>query len=108
MINHDLLTAIALLFVMGILLIYWSKKRRFDRRNALGIEQFGSLFEKIIGVLFDAILWWSGVTILFSGLFAIIVLDQTILSWVALLILISLSNLLFPDGKHRHDNDRCY
>jgi len=101
MINYHLLATVLLLFVSGILLILWSNKRRFDRRNALGIEQFGSFFEKMISVFFDAILWWSGVTILFSGLFAIIVLDHTILSWIALLIFISLSDLVFPDNNRR-------
>ena len=49
-----------LLMFFGALLLYWRKKRGFDRRNELGIEVFGSYPKKVRAIAFDTLLLWVG------------------------------------------------
>ena len=46
--------------VLGLVLVYWVKKRRFDRTTIYGTEQFQSYKHKAGAKLVDALLWGLG------------------------------------------------
>lgn len=46
--------------VLGLVLVYWVKKRRFDRTTIYGTEQFQSYTHKAGAKLVDALLWGLG------------------------------------------------
>ena len=46
--------------LLGLILIYWAKKRRFDRTTIYGTEQFPSYRHKAGAKLMDALLWGFG------------------------------------------------
>lgn len=46
--------------LLGLILIYWAKKRRFDRTTIYGTEQFPSYRHKAGAKLMDALLWGLG------------------------------------------------
>ncbi len=76
--SNDELVAIGLAYV-GAVLIYASRRRRFNRTNACGIEQFPSYGRKLVGKLGDAVLLVLGG---FLALVGIIFLAQAnIQSW---------------------------
>lgn len=50
--------------LLGLLLVYWGKKRRYERTTLCGTEQFESYRHKVGARLFDALLWGLG----FGGL----------------------------------------
>ena len=49
-----------LLMLFGAWLLYWRKKRKFDRLNEQGIEIFRSYPKKVKAVAFDTLLLWMG------------------------------------------------
>jgi hypothetical protein len=57
------------LTVVGISLGLWKAKRKFDRTNAHGVEQFRSFGGKMIATTFDDLLYWAAIASLFVGLF---------------------------------------
>ena len=46
--------------LLGLALVYWAKKRRFDRITIYGTEQFQSYKHKAGAKLMDALLWGLG------------------------------------------------
>ena len=46
--------------LLGLVLIYWAKKRRFERTTIYGTEQFPSYRHKAGAKLVDALLWGLG------------------------------------------------
>jgi hypothetical protein len=51
---NDVLTLIGGgLLVPGAVLFLWMKKRKFDRTNSAGVEQFGSFSGKLASVFWD-------------------------------------------------------
>ena len=62
-----------LLMLFGSWLLYWRKKRKFDRLNEHGIEIFISYPKKVKAVAFDTLLLWTGCV---SVIGAIIVLGK--------------------------------
>ena len=46
--------------LIGLALVYWAKKRRFDRTTIYGTEQFQSYRHKAGAKLLDALLWGFG------------------------------------------------
>ncbi len=48
-----------LLTIIGIGLGLWKEKRKFDRTNAFGVEQFQSFSRKMVATTFDQLLTWS-------------------------------------------------
>jgi hypothetical protein len=77
---------IASLMFFGAWLLYWRKKRKFDRLNEHGIEEFGSYREKIKADAFDTLLLWAGCISLISGVFVLIATDYTVLGWLVFAI----------------------
>ena len=50
----------SLLFLMtGSCLVYWIKKRRFNRINRYGVEEFKSFGDKVIAGTDEKVLWWA-------------------------------------------------
>ena len=88
---------IILFLITGALFIYWHKKRKFDRSNALGIEQFGSFNQKIKTGLFDRVILFIGYAC-FLGAIGILLMQESDLAWI--LILIIPFGLLFKDRKN--------
>ena len=56
------------LMLFGAGLLYWRKKRKFDRLNKQGIEVFGSYLEKFKADTFNTLLLWVGNACLISSL----------------------------------------
>ena len=52
---------------LGLVLVYWAKKRRFDRTTIYGTEQFQSYKHKAGAKLIDALLWGLGLGGLLSA-----------------------------------------
>lgn len=46
--------------LLGLALVYWAKKRRFNRTTIYGTEQFHSYKHKAGAKLVDALLWGLG------------------------------------------------
>jgi hypothetical protein len=46
--------------LLGLALVYWAKKRRFERTTIYGTEQFQSYRHKASAKLLDALLWGLG------------------------------------------------
>lgn len=58
-----------LLAAAGIGLGFWRQKRKFDRTNSSGVEQFRSFWRKMLSTMFDDLLSWVSIASLFIGLF---------------------------------------
>ena len=72
--------------VVGLLLIYWGKKRKFSRLNQLGIEQFSSYGQKIGAMTLDALLLGGGFGLL--GIAGIVCLFEYAKPLFSLLVLL--------------------
>lgn len=72
----------ASLIIFGACLLYWRKKRKFDRTNEHGIEIFGSYLDKAKADTFDALLLWVGVVCFLGGVFLFVGIDITTLGWL--------------------------
>ncbi len=59
--------------LLGIALVYWTKKRRFERTSTYGTEQFQSYRYKIGARLIDTLLWGLGIGGLLSATLLIFV-----------------------------------
>jgi hypothetical protein len=57
------------LTVIGLGLGLWNRKRKFDRTNRAGVEQFRSYAAKVVATTFDGLLYWIALALLFVGLF---------------------------------------
>ena len=65
------LVAGILFLLVGAVLGVWKKKRKFDRTNKSGVEQFSSFSGKASARLLDGILFLSSAAFLFAGLLMI-------------------------------------
>ena len=57
------------LTAIGTGLVLWNQKRKFDRTNRYGVEQFRSFGRKVVATAFDEILSWVAIGSLVVGLF---------------------------------------
>jgi len=57
------------LAIVGIGLFFWREKRKYDRTNTAGVEQFNSFVGKIAATSLDELLRWIAIGLLFVGLF---------------------------------------
>jgi len=64
----DIYTAV--LTVVGIIFVAWKSKRRFDRMNQLGIEQYANYRRKIGAKILDGILNFVGFVFLVTAAIA--------------------------------------
>lgn len=56
------------LTVIGLGLGLWKAKRKLDRTNTAGVEQFRSFGGKVVATTFDGLLYWVAIALLFVGL----------------------------------------
>jgi len=68
------LWVVSLMF-FGAGLLYWRKKRKFDRKNRQGVEIFGSYFEKVKADAFNTLLLWVGNASLISSVFVLLMVN---------------------------------
>ena len=73
------------LVIAGVGLLLWRKKRKFDRTNRAGIEQFHSFGVKIRARLLDGVLTWLSLICLFSGLLSLSLQFESSWGWVVLI-----------------------
>ena len=77
---------IASLMLFGAWLLYWRKKRKFDRLNEHGIEVFLSYSKKVKAEAFDTLLLCAGCLSFICGTLMLIATDDSTLSWVVISI----------------------
>ena len=63
------------LIFFGAGLLYWRKKRKFDRLNKQGIEVFGSYLEKFKADAFDTSLLWVGNASLITSVIVLLMIS---------------------------------
>lgn len=71
--------------LLGVVLFLWRNKRRFDRTNAAGIEQFSSYGRKIAARSWDAILWVLAFMSLTGGVLVLAIEHESTWGWIVLL-----------------------
>lgn len=64
---------VAGLTVVGIVLVFWKSKRRFDRLNHCGIEQYANISQKIGAKILDVMLYSIGFSFLVVAAIAIFI-----------------------------------
>ena len=79
----DILGVAAVL--LGIFLFLWRSKRRFDRTNAAGIEQFSSFGGKVAARSWDAILLVVALASLTGGVLTAATEHVNTWGWIVLL-----------------------
>ena len=83
----------------GACLLYWRKKRKFDRLNEHGIEIFETYPEKAKADAFDTLLLWAGYVCLLSSIFMIVGISLTALGW---LIISFFAVMLVINNRRQH------
>ena len=56
-----------ILLLTGSCLAYWVKKRRFNRINHYGVEEFKSFGDKIISGTIEKTIWWFALCCILAG-----------------------------------------
>jgi len=79
------------LMAIGSGLILWKKRRKFERTNVFGVEQFHSFGGKLTAKVFDGFLSWFSVIFLFSGLLILAIQYADTWGWIVLLPVILIS-----------------
>ncbi len=74
-----------LLLAAGVLLALWRRKRKFDRTNAFGIEQFPSYFRKLVAGAKDGML--GGGSLIFSCAGLLLLAFRYVDSWGWIVVL---------------------
>ena len=69
----------------GIVLLYWQRKRRFDRTNAYGVQRFSSNFGKLRAMAWDGFLWLAGAILLSAGVIGLAHLHEATWGWIVML-----------------------
>jgi uncharacterized membrane protein YphA (DoxX/SURF4 family) len=90
---------IAALMFFGVLLLYWRKKRKFDRVNEQGVEVFKSYPKKVRADAFDTLLLWAGYVSVICGVLVLMGIHQPVLGLVSLSVLLVL--LMRKPGNRR-------
>ncbi len=80
---------IFLLAFVGIACFLWANKRKFDRTNESGVEQFPSFRKKLAGQFFDAVLLGIGAGCLLSGALMWVIEYAAAWGWAVLFLFIA-------------------
>ena len=78
----------ALLILIGLWLLYRSRKRVFGRRNAFGIEQFSSYRAKVVAKVVDFGLMFVAALLMLTGIIFLAVEHQQTWGWIVLVPLV--------------------
>ena len=81
------------LLMLGAIFTVWFRKRRFDRTNAFGVQQFINYWSKIGAVVKDLILKSSAIILISAGIL-VLAFNHTD-SWGLLIVLPVLAFVLF-------------
>lgn len=73
------------MLVIGLVLVLWKKKRKFERTNSAGIEQFQSFGGKLTATAFDGVLSWLSLSSLFVGLLILAMQYSETWGWIVLI-----------------------
>ena len=73
-----------LLFV-GVFFVLWKRKRKFDRTNNFGVEQFSSFWGKLGAKTKDGLIGVTALMLLSSGLLILAFRFQDSWGWIVLL-----------------------
>jgi cytochrome c biogenesis protein CcdA len=71
--------------LLGVILFFWRNKRKFDRTNPAGIEQFSSYGGKLAARLWDSIIWVSAFMSLTGGVLFLANVHESTWGWIVLL-----------------------
>ncbi len=82
------------LLVLGVFLMLWFRKRRFDRTNAFGFQQFTNYWAKIGAVTKDVVLGGSSVLLLCSGVLLLAFNHVDSWGWIVVLPVMAFSLFL--------------
>ncbi len=69
----------------GVLFALWRRKRKFDRTNAFGVEQFPGHFRKLVAGAKDEML--GGASLIFSCAGVLLLAFRSVDSWVWIIVL---------------------
>ena len=83
------------LLALGTVFLYWMKKRKFDRTNSAGIEQFRSFGIKLKSVFFDGFLGWLALLCNIAGVLLLAWQFQDSWGWIILLPVTAFLLLVF-------------
>lgn len=75
----------SILLVVGALLALWKRKRKFDRTNSFGVEQFSDFWGKLGTRMKDAILGFAALLLLSAGVLILAFRFQDSWGWIVLL-----------------------
>ena len=75
----------SILLVVGALLALWKRKRKFDRTNSFGVEQFSDFWGKLGARLKDGLLGLMSLVLLSAGLLILAFRFQDSWGWIVLL-----------------------
>lgn len=75
----------AVLLVIGAILGFKRRKRRFDRTNEFGVERFQSYGGKLRARFKDGLLGFTSICLLFSGVLILAIQYQDSWGWIVLL-----------------------
>ncbi len=87
--------------ILGVILFFWRSKRKFDRTNAAGIEQFSSYGGKVAARLWDWVLWTSAFMCLTGGVLYLANVHESTWGWIVLLPCYLLLILGVPVGRSK-------
>jgi len=86
-------TTAVVAMIVGVLLIFWRNKRKYDRTNEYGIDRLPTYVGALLAKTFDLLLLMTGGVLLVSG--ATYVLSESANHWWILLAFPVLIWLLF-------------
>ena len=92
---------VCVLLITGVLLLLWRGKRRFDRSNSVGVDQFNSYTGKVAASLVDRIMLSSGWVMIVGGISIVVFYDNSPESWLSLPILIIVTKFLSSTFEKR-------
>ena len=87
--------------VIGIGLYLWRNKRKFDRTNAAGIEQFNGYSGKLFARLVDGMLFIIALACVMGGVIGLAFVHHSTWGWIVLLPLAWVAIFGLPVGRSK-------
>ena len=100
MLSVEDIVGISVVLAGGILFL-WRNKRKFERTNAAGIEQFASYGGKVASLLWDSILWLSAFVSVTGGVLFLANVHESTWGWIVLLPCYALLLFGLPLGRSK-------
>jgi hypothetical protein len=87
--------------LVGLFAFFWRGRRKFNRTNAAGVEQFPSYVEKLSARSWDSILWILGFFSLTGGVLFLANVHESTWGWMVLLPAYLVLLLGVPVGRRK-------